>query len=79
MDKDSDKVACPILSSYYVMREIDSPRSQHILAEIGAGNGMEVYLNGKLIDEFRQDFKTFPVVMCLQTSCQNLASVNICS
>ena len=69
-DKDSDKVSCPILSSYYVMREIDSPRSQHILAEIGAGNGMEVYLNGKLITKhlnpYRTKFRTEKVILPLK-------------
>lgn len=40
------------------MREIDSPRSQHILAEIGAGNGMEVYLNGKLIAKHLNPYRT---------------------
>ena len=69
-DKDSDKVSCPILSSYYVMREIDSPRSQHILAEIGAGNGMEVYLNGKLIakhlNPYRTKFRTEKVILPLK-------------
>lgn len=69
-DKDSDKVSSPILSSYYVMREIDSPRSQHILAEIGAGNGMEVYLNGKLIakhlNPYRTKFRTEKVILPLK-------------
>ena len=52
------------------MREIDSPRSQHILAEIGAGNGMEVYLNGKLIakhlNPYRTKFRTEKVILPLK-------------
>ena len=69
-DKDSAVLSCPILSGYYVMREIESPRTQHILAEVGAGNGMEVYLNGKLIakhlNPYRTRFRTEKIILPLK-------------
>ena len=35
--------------TYYVMQYIESPREQNIIIEAGAGNGIEIYLNGKSI------------------------------
>ena len=55
---ESDTLDCPQFSSYYILREVESPRSQHILAEIGAGNGMEVYVNGKLIAKHLNPYRT---------------------
>lgn len=67
---ESDTLDCPQFASYYILREVESPRSQHILAEIGAGNGMEVYVNGKLIakhlNPYRTLFRTEKIVLPLQ-------------
>lgn len=35
--------------TYYVMQNIESPREQNIIVDAGAGNGIEIYLNGKSI------------------------------
>ena len=35
--------------TYYVMQNIESPREQNIIIDAGAGNGIEIYLNGKSI------------------------------
>lgn len=35
--------------TYYIMQNIESPRAQHIMVDAGAGNGIEIFLNGKSI------------------------------
>ena len=59
-----------ILESYFLMQDIDSPRDQEVLVEVGAGNGLEVYLNGKSIlkhlNPYRCKFRTEKVLLPLQ-------------
>ena len=59
-----------ILESYFLMQDIQSPREQEILVEVGAGNGLEVYLNGKSIlkhlNPYRCKFRTEKVLLPLQ-------------
>lgn len=68
--KEEGSFNCPPFCSYYILREIESPRSQYIMAEIGAGNGVEVYLNGKLItrhlNPYRTKFRTEKVILPLE-------------
>ena len=35
--------------TYYVLQNIESPKEQNIIVDAGAGNGIEIYLNGKSI------------------------------
>lgn len=57
-------------NTYYVMQEIESPKAQNIIIEAGAGNGIEIYLNGKSImkhlNPYGCDFKTEKVLIPLQ-------------
>lgn len=38
-----------ILESYFLMQQVESPKAQDILVDVGAGNGIEIYLNGKSV------------------------------
>lgn len=42
-------IAANANETYYVMQDIDSPREQDIIIDAAAGNGIEIYLNGKSI------------------------------
>lgn len=68
--QDSGTIACGTFETYYLMREIESPRAQRIVAEVGAGNGIEVYLNGKSImkhlNPYRCTFRKELVVLPLR-------------
>ena len=52
------------------MQEIESPFAQKYLIEIGAGNGVEVYLNGRSIlkhlNPYRCTFRTEQVLLPLE-------------
>mgnify|MGYP000313295500 FL=1 len=52
------------------MQEIESSRAQKYLIEIGAGNGVEVYLNGRSIlkhlNPYRCTFRTEQVLLPLE-------------
>lgn len=69
-DKEQDEFSSDILSTYYVMQNIYSPSSQLVLIEAGAGNGIEIYLNGKSIlkhlNSYRCTFRTEKVLLPLQ-------------
>ena len=56
-------------ATYYVMQNIESPRKQNIIIDAGAGNGIEIYLNGKSImkhlNPYGCDFKTEKVLLPL--------------
>lgn len=69
-DKEQDEFASDILSTYYVMQNIQSPADQLILVEVGAGNGIEIYLNGKSIlkhlNPYRCTFRTEKVLLPLK-------------
>ncbi len=59
-----------ILESYYLMQEVESPRAQQVLVEVGAGNGIDVFLNGvsvmKHLNPYRCTFRTEKVLLPLQ-------------
>ena len=58
LEKDSGSIACEIFETYFLMQEIESPRTQRIMAEVGAGNGIEIYLNGKSIMKHLNPYRT---------------------
>ncbi len=33
-----------ILESYFLMQQVESPKAQDIIVDVGAGNGIEIYL-----------------------------------
>lgn len=49
LEADSGTIDCRWLDNYYLTQEIESPRPQRIMAEIGSGNGIEVCLNGQSV------------------------------
>lgn len=55
---------------YYIMQYIESPRTQHIMVEAGAGNGIEIFINGKSImkhlNPYRCGFRTEKILLPLQ-------------
>ena len=59
-----------ILESYFLMQDIKSPCEQDILVEVGAGNGLDLFVNGKSImkhlNPYRCKFRTEKVVLPLQ-------------
>ena len=61
---------CNILESYYVMQEVESPRAQDVLVDVGAGNGIEVFLNGKSVlkhlNPYRCKFREEQVLLPLR-------------
>ena len=56
--------------TYYVMQEIDSPKEQNIILDAGAGNGIEIYLNGisimKHLNPYGCEFRTEKVLLRLK-------------
>lgn len=48
-DKEQDEFDADILSSCFVMQDVHATRAQRVVMEVGAGNGIEVFLNGKLV------------------------------
>lgn len=69
-NKKQDEFESDILSTYYIMQDIQSPTDQLILVEVGAGNGIEIYLNGKSIlkhlNPYRCTFRTEKVLLPLK-------------
>ena len=67
--KEESHFQANILESYFLMQEVESPKAQNLLMEIGAGNGVEVYLNGESIMkhlnpyrcQFRKEFVLLPL------------------
>ena len=59
-----------ILETYFVMQEVESPVAQDVLVDVGAGNGIEVYLNGrsvmKHLNPYRCKFREEKVLLHLQ-------------
>ena len=45
--REEDSIPVHILQTYFLMQEVYSPKSQYVLMDIGAGNGVEVYANGQ--------------------------------
>ena len=63
-------IVCKPFESYYLMQKIESPRAQRIMVEIGAGNGVEVYVNGesvmKHLNPYRCTFRKEVAVLPLK-------------
>lgn len=59
-----------ILETYFVMQEVYSPKTQDVLVDVGAGNGIEVYLNGKSVmkhlNPYRCKFREEKVLLHLE-------------
>lgn len=59
-----------ILESFYVMQQVESPKAQDVLVDVGAGNGIEVFLNGrsvmKHLNPYRCSFREEKVLLPLQ-------------
>ena len=59
-----------ILETYFVLQEVESPVAQDVLVDVGAGNGIEVYLNGrsvmKHLNPYRCKFREEKVLLHLQ-------------
>ena len=70
LDADSGTVACKPFETYYLMQEVESPRQQRVIAEIGAGNGIEVCVNGvsimKHLNPYRCSFRKEQVAIPLR-------------
>ena len=68
--QEQDEFPANILETYFVMQEIESSRAQKYLIEIGAGNGVEVYLNGRSIlkhlNPYRCTFRTEQILLPLE-------------
>lgn len=67
---DSGSIACGIIETCFLMQYIESPKAQKIVAEIGAGNGIEVYVNGqsimKHLNPYRCTFRAEKVLLPLK-------------
>lgn len=59
-----------ILESYFLMQQVESPKAQEVLVDVGAGNGIEIYLNGqsvmKHLNPYRCQFREEKVLLPLQ-------------
>ncbi len=68
-EKEQDEFPCDILSSCFVMQEVYASRAQRIVMEVGAGDGIEVFLNGKSVmkhlNPYRSKFRTETVILPL--------------
>ena len=58
------------MQTYFLMQEVESERAQNYLVEVGAGNGIEVILNGvslmKHLNPYRCTFRKEFVLLPLQ-------------
>lgn len=68
--KEQDEFQANILETYFLMQEVEAAKAQDYLVEVGAGNGIEVYLNGqslmKHLNPYRCTFRTEKVLLPLQ-------------
>ena len=68
--KEQDEFKANIQQTYYLMQEVESPKEQYVLLDIGAGNGVELYLNGnsflKHLNPYRCTFRTEKVLLPLK-------------
>lgn len=59
-----------ILESYFVMQEVESPKAQDVLVDVGAGNGIDIFLNGrsvmKHLNPYRCKFREEKVLLPLR-------------
>lgn len=69
-EKEQEEFAANIMQTYYLMQELTSEKAQNYLVEVGAGNGVEVYLNGesilKHLNPYRCTFRKELVLLPLQ-------------
>lgn len=69
-EKAQDEFPCTPFATYLVMQNVYATRAQRVLMEVGAGNGIEVYLNGKSImkhlNPYRCTFRTEKLIVPLQ-------------
>lgn len=67
---DQKMFASNILESYYIMQEVVSPIDQDVLVDVGAGNGLELFLNGesmlKHLNPYRCQFREEKVLLPLR-------------
>ena len=67
---DQKMFASNILESYYIMQEVVSPTDQDVLVDVGAGNGLELFLNGesmlKHLNPYRCQFREEKVLLPLR-------------
>lgn len=70
VEKEQDEFQANILETYFLMQEVEADKAQDCLVEVGAGNGIEVYLNGrsllKHLNPYRCTFRTEQVLLPLQ-------------
>ena len=70
VEKEQDEFQANIMQTYFLMQEIESERAQNYLVEVGAGNGIEVILNGvslmKHLNPYRCTFRKELVLLPLQ-------------
>lgn len=70
LPNDSGTIESDILQTYFVKQIIESPVEQTMLVEVGAGNGVEVYLNGhsvmKHLNPYRTTFRKETVKLALR-------------
>ena len=68
-DKEQDEFQAGILENYFLIQNVYSPSAQRVLVDVGAGNGIEVYLNGisilKHLNPYRCTFRTEKVLLPL--------------
>lgn len=69
-EKEQDEFPCTPFATYFIMQNVYATRAQRVLMEVGAGNGIEVYLNGKSImkhlNPYRCTFRTEKLIVPLQ-------------
>lgn len=73
---DEDTIAVQPLESYYLMQELTADEATDYLMEIGAGNGVDIFLNGhsirKHLNPYRCIFRPETVVLPLQKGTNQL-------
>jgi len=57
-DVDSQTFDAYPFETVYVMEEVDSPEDQDVIFEVGAGNGVQVYVNGESILKHHNPYRT---------------------
>lgn len=69
-DKNTAMFDCDILETYYLMQNIEIDKAHDIIMDIGAGNGIEVYLNGrsvmKHLNPYRCKFREEKILLPLE-------------
>ena len=69
-EEGNNSIQSGILETYFVMQNVESPKEQYVIMEAGAGNGIEIYLNGKSVmkhlNPYRCKFKSEKVLLNLK-------------